>query len=373
MVGQARKPSVSTSQPHTNQQPSSSTTTRHPRQRSKSATTTNDDDKYAPHRRISLAVDSSSRPSTPASTSVSRTASPAPTHAPASAFAHTPTATRRQQQPTTTTLRPPGSAEYRYSLGPAPVRFPKSIQKQQEGGEESGQSSKQSQTQSQSQRQSQQVTDSAAASAAAAIVSPARPRIIKRPSSKVLTTFPFPHPTTPGHEDGSGGAGDHSKRLGFGWVGKLFSRRTEDDEDVEAQQQQQRSEQSPLLPSFSRPNSHYGSAATHPPSPSPRPTHPRHSTSASSDSLPDPSDPYGYRRLAGPQLLPDYHSNRARTRTRTRTRTRQGWFDRQRRMTTVFTILCLVALAASALGWWVARGEDLRGKIPKRIRGGGGS
>lgn len=84
------------------------------------------------------------------------------------------------------------------------------------------------------------------------------------------------------------------------------------------------------------------------------------------DSIPDPSDPYGYRRLAGPQLLPEYHMQHVIPRRKLRQRRQRGtWFDRQRRLTAVFTLLCLVALLASAAGWWFARDEDLRGRLPR--------
>lgn len=47
-----------------------------------------------------------------------------------------------------------------------------------------------------------------------------------------------------------------------------------------------------------------------------------------SDGDPDPSDPYGYRRLAGPELLPTYHAEHLEPRRKAAARRRRRGFAR---------------------------------------------
>ncbi|CAO1635659.1 unnamed protein product [Sympodiomycopsis kandeliae] len=216
------------------------------------------------------------------------------------------------------TLRP---REYRYSIGPSPVRFPKSNTE-----------SSLNELASDSQQQQASTSREPLRSPSPTISRPAS-------SSNILTTFPFPHPTTPkgSHED---------QHKGFTWISKFFSNRTNDDEDDEDQQQDD----------IESRHTQYGTMS-----------HPKRQSNNSLSSDPDPSDPYGYRRLAGPQLLPDYHVDHIGPRRRKRRQrdSNSNWITRQKGLTLLFTFLCILALIASGFGWWIARGEDLNGKVPK--------
>lgn len=211
-----------------------------------------------------------------------------------------------------------------------------------------------------------------------------RPGMPPRPSSKVLTTFPFPHPTTPrGTTDEEGRT--LPNLLGFSWVSKIFGTSGASGQDKEGgeaatraaeqqegerrgllasqQDQQQQAQVSGPLPRSSRVVASYGAV----PSASPRPRsdyqqhgaqyaaaaagasgasqQPRRNPSLSSltTSEPDPSDPYGYRRLAGPDLLPTYHAEHVNPRRRKRELQRR-WEKRRKIWMVVGAVLLFCGL-----------------------------
>lgn len=231
-----------------------------------------------------------------------------------------------------------------------------------------------------------------------------RPGMPSRPSSKVLTTFPFPHPTTPrGTTDEEGRT--LPNLLGFSWVSKLFGASGAGGQDKEGgeaaaaatrlleqqegerrglltsqQDQQQAQTSSGPSPRTSRAAPNYGAV----PSPSPRPRsdyqqrggqsaattpiasqQPRRNPSLSSltTSEPDPSDPYGYRRLAGPDLLPTYHAEHVNPRRRKRELQRR-WEKRRKVWMAVGAVLLfcgLLFVGAKALDTIRSGGENEEG------------
>ncbi|PWN18298.1 hypothetical protein BCV69DRAFT_301433 [Microstroma glucosiphilum] len=231
-----------------------------------------------------------------------------------------------------------------------------------------------------------------------------RPGMPPRPSSKVLTTFPFPHPTTPrGTTDEEGRT--LPNLLGFSWVSKLFGGSGTGGQDKEggetaaaaatrvheqqegerrglltSQQEAQLTQTSGPSPRTSRAAVNYGAV----PSPSPRPRsdyqqrgaqyaatasvasqQPRRNPSLSSltTSEPDPSDPYGYRRLAGPDLLPTYHAEHVNPRRRKRELQRR-WEKRRKVWMVVGAVLLfcgLLFVGAKALDTMRSGGESGEG------------
>ncbi|KAJ1028154.1 hypothetical protein NDA13_003600 [Ustilago tritici] len=154
-------------------------------------------------------------------------------------------------------------------------------------------------------------------------------------NSKIMTTFPFPHPVTPrrrgdrgGNTDRSGSSSGAGSGLGAAWqrlLTAIFAGPYERQLNRE-EQEDDRITQSIIQEIAQRNSSH------------PHPTTNTIASTTSYGTLPipklaspqseeeeDPSDPYGYRRLAGPHLLPSYTTDlvaRRRERRRARSRAR---------------------------------------------------
>ncbi|KAF6767434.1 hypothetical protein PSEUBRA_004819 [Kalmanozyma brasiliensis GHG001] len=136
-------------------------------------------------------------------------------------------------------------------------------------------------------------------------------------NSKVMTSFPFPHPATPRRRGGAGGdapaGGTGGRGIGATWqrlLTAIFAGPYERQLNRE-EQEDDRITQS-IIHDIARRN---GGQV---PLPSNYGTFPQ----AESD---DPNDPYGYRQLAGSHLLPSYTSDliaRRRERRRARSRAR---------------------------------------------------
>ncbi|CDW97913.1 hypothetical protein [Sporisorium scitamineum] len=147
-----------------------------------------------------------------------------------------------------------------------------------------------------------------------------------RRNSKIMTTFPFPHPVTPRRRAGDSGAGDAfggpTSRAGLGaaWqrlLTTLFAgpyerrlNREELQDDLITQS---------IIADIARRNTSFPPTTTTTLKPSTYGTIPIPPKPA------DPHDPYGYRQLAGPHLLPTYTTDlvaRRRERRRARSRAR---------------------------------------------------
>lgn len=156
-----------------------------------------------------------------------------------------------------------------------------------------------------------------------------------RRNSKIMTTFPFPHPVTPrrrgdrNHSDGSASSGNASG-LGAAWqrlLTAIFAGPYER-QLIREEQEDDRITQSIIAEIAQRNSSHPHSStttdnATNTTSYGTLPIPNKPSSPASSEE--DPTDPYGYRRLAGPHLLPSYTTDllaRRRERRRARSRAR---------------------------------------------------
>lgn len=338
--------------------------------------------------------------------------------------------------------------QYRYSLGPAPVRFPSrrssrlmdEEQQESQAEPESGPATREKASRTADARSDLEgakpptklgartsdempttpTKSDAAVGAFAPAISPpqelARPPLPSRPNSKVFTSFPFPHPSTPGKmgtkqqyaalrsgdvddtqwdEESSGGGYFFSWRrlvtLPRRWIGGVSAeeQRNERDEDeadaiLSTQARLHHAAAAANYGSISQGQGHPSSSRLAPHTSvssifatTPDAIHSRghlpglvsqsqnhgRDSSSCSDST-DPSDPYGYRRLAGPALLPAhaaYVADRARERRRARSRARFACMARY----TLLSILavCLIILIGGGVleeklgGWkWGASG-----------------
>ncbi|CAO1626332.1 unnamed protein product [Jaminaea pallidilutea] len=282
----------------------------------------------------------------PASSSASTLKAPRTPAAPS-----TPTpASRPRTSSSQSSLRP----EYRYSLGPKPVRFPResdnepTYQPPQALGTTLSMSSDRSRSPSADLRAAKRSKVDPDNSTGKDLLKTPRPPLgvageqsrtnsqdlltarpsaaPRRPSSRILTltTFPFPHPTTP-----KGSADEQTKLLGFtiphvgvmdrmkAWFGGRTPDRRDADDEAEAADT---SRPTPTTPGLSRSRS-YGTVASSVPQTAAnnRLSHfHQPSPDDSLDSHPDITDPYGYRRLAGPDLLPTYHAEHVEPRRKRR-------------------------------------------------------
>ncbi|SPO25150.1 uncharacterized protein UTRI_02745_B [Ustilago trichophora] len=191
-----------------------------------------------------------------------------------------------------------------------------------------------------------------------------------RRDSKIMTSFPFPHPVTPrrgggiGGGSGSGSNGGVSRGWNATWQRLLtaifagpYERRLnreemEDDritQSIIANIAQRNSSQPHTFTTSSATNStKYGTLAI--PRSSIMPTKPSASSpgSSSEEDAQDPNDPYGYRRLAGPHLLPSYTTDlvaRRRERRRARSRARFQCMA----LWTIWTVSVILVLIVAVL------------------------
>lgn len=154
-------------------------------------------------------------------------------------------------------------------------------------------------------------------------------------NSKIMTTFPFPHPVTlrrrgdrGGNTDPSGSSSGAGSGLGAAWqrlLTAIFAGPYERQLNSE-EQEDDRITQSIIQEIAQRNSSHphpttntIASRTSYGTLPIPKLASPQ------SEEEEDPSDPYGYRRLAGPHLLPSYTTDlvaRRRERRRARSRAR---------------------------------------------------
>lgn len=156
-------------------------------------------------------------------------------------------------------------------------------------------------------------------------------------NSKIMTSFPFPHPVTPRRRGAGGGEGGSANAAGSGGrmaaVGAAWQRlltavfagpyerqldreEQEDDRITESIIQGIAWRNGTHRDAASGGRTDYGTISIGSSSKKP--------ASADSQDV-DPSDPYGYRRLAGPHLLPSYTTHlvaRRRERRRARSRAR---------------------------------------------------
>ncbi|CEH12732.1 hypothetical protein CBOM_00697 [Ceraceosorus bombacis] len=196
-----------------------------------------------------------------------------------------------------------------------------------------------------------------------AISSPRRPpaRQSPRPDSQTLTTFPFPHPSAATSPPlSSTGSRGWLTRIPF-WrsVGRLHNP-AEEEERTQAPNERR------TIAPLSR---------------SARPTEPdtsitaNHTTQARkphklpllpSNSGQDPDDPYGYRALAGPMLLPAFHASRPHLAQREE-QSRIAAFKRLGLATAQAALLLLALATLAKVGTYVlgeARWPGLYGALP---------
>lgn len=160
-----------------------------------------------------------------------------------------------------------------------------------------------------------------------------------RRNSKIMTTFPFPHPVTPRRRaDKQSGASTGARgsarltALSSAWqrlLNAIFSgpyerqllrEEQEDDRITESiiEQIAQRNTPHPQQPSTH-------STTTYGTLPLPSNSNPKATSTLASSEEEEERDPYGYRRMAGPHLLPSYTTDlvaRRRERRRARSRAR---------------------------------------------------
>ncbi|PWN42170.1 hypothetical protein IE81DRAFT_347738 [Ceraceosorus guamensis] len=196
-----------------------------------------------------------------------------------------------------------------------------------------------------------------------AVSSPRRPpaRQSPRPDSQTLTTFPFPHPSAATSPPlSSTGSRGWLTRIPF-WrtVGRAHNP-AEEEEPIQAPDERQ------TIPPLSR---------------SARPTEPDTSITANpttqarkSHKLPlllsngaeDPDDPYGYRALAGPMLLPAFHASRPHLAQREE-QSRKAALKRLGLATAQAALLLLALATLAKVGTYVlgeARWPGLYGALP---------
>ena len=199
------------------------------------------------------------------------------------------------------------------------------------------------------------------------------------PSSRIFTSFPFPHPTTPrGNSDDDGRGGGY----GFGWVTKLLgmggspspSGRKDEEQGPLLGAAEAAQERSPLLPPAAATSSTAAASVTEerrlsradPAAPQPRRPSVgirRYGTMTSSigSEEEDPSDPYGYRRLAGPALLPSYHEEHVVPRRLKRAK-EKVWKSRKVRVMLILGIGVVSVTMGWILVWWLAGATNEGGK-----------
>ena len=160
-------------------------------------------------------------------------------------------------------------------------------------------------------------------------------------NSKIMTSFPFPHPVTPRRRPGDRTANSGDAKTGWGaaWQRLLtavfagpYERRLNREEQEDDQITQRiiadianRNSSHPNHPAGEVTNAGSTAYGTIPIPNSNSAKNGGKSSGGSSPSEEDETDPYGYRRMAGPHLLPSYTTDlvaRRRERRRARSRAR---------------------------------------------------
>lgn len=166
-----------------------------------------------------------------------------------------------------------------------------------------------------------------------------------------MTSFPFPHPVTPRSRRTDGRNALPSPSGGSRWqrlLNALFAgpyerqllREEAQDDEITHSIIQNIAARSGAASSVVPPN--YGAI---PKTPVPLPSH---AAALSPSSTDDEADPYGYRRLAGPDLLPSYSTDLA-TRRRERRRARSRARFHCMALWTIWTVAILLILIVAVL------------------------
>ncbi|PWZ01610.1 hypothetical protein BCV70DRAFT_77567 [Testicularia cyperi] len=180
-------------------------------------------------------------------------------------------------------------------------------------------------------------------------------------NSKIMTSFPFPHPATPRRKDGATGRFGTAARVGSTWQRiltalfagpyerQLLREEQEDDaitqsiiDGIASRRQSGANQSATVLGGTVGSAPNYGAIPSASTSRAPLPSN-KAGALADEDESFDPSDPYGYRRLAGPHLLPSYTTDLA-TRRRERRRARSRARFQCMALWTIWTVSILLLI-----------------------------